>query len=129
MIRRPPRSTRTDTLFPYTTLFRSPVWRAKTPDERAALMHKAAGIIRDRADHIATLMTLEQGKPIAEARGEILSAAGLFDYFAEQGKRIEGRVLQRPLGQRAMVTRHPVGPVPGFQIGRASCRARVWQYG
>jgi succinate-semialdehyde dehydrogenase/glutarate-semialdehyde dehydrogenase len=91
-----------------------PVWRAKTPDERAALMHKAAGIIRERVDHIATLLTLEQGKPIAEARGEVLSAAGLFDYFAEQGKRIEGRVLQRPAGQRAMVTKHPVGPVAGF---------------
>ena len=91
-----------------------PVWRAKTADERAALMHKAAGIIRERVEHIATLLTLEQGKPIAEARGEVLSAAGLFDYFAEQGKRIEGRVLQRPLGQRAMVTKHPVGPVAGF---------------
>ncbi|MFZ5726514.1 MAG: aldehyde dehydrogenase family protein, partial [Pseudomonadota bacterium] len=91
-----------------------PVWRAKTPDERAALMHRAAGLIRERVDHIATLLTLEQGKPIAEARGEVLSAAGLFDYFAEQGKRIEGRVLQRPLGQRAMVTKHPVGPVAGF---------------
>ena len=91
-----------------------PVWRAKTPDERAALMHKAAGIIRERVEHIATLLTLEQGKPIAEARGEVLSAAGLFDYFAEQGKRIEGRVLQRPAGQRAMVTKHPVGPVAGF---------------
>jgi succinate-semialdehyde dehydrogenase/glutarate-semialdehyde dehydrogenase len=91
-----------------------PVWRAKTPDERAALMHKAAGIIRERVEHIATLLTLEQGKPIAEARGEVLSAAGLFAYFAEQGKRIEGRVLQRPAGQRAMVTKHPVGPVAGF---------------
>ena len=91
-----------------------PVWRAKTPDERAALMRKAAGLIRERVDHIATLLTLEQGKPIAEARGEVLSAAGLFDYFAEAGKRIEGRVLQRPLGQRAMVTKHPVGPVAGF---------------
>lgn len=91
-----------------------PVWRSKTADERAALMHKAAGIIRERVEHIATLMTLEQGKPIGEARGEVLSAAGLFDYFAEQGKRIEGRVLQRPLGQRAMVTKHPVGPVAGF---------------
>ena len=91
-----------------------PVWRAKTPDERATLMRKAAGIIRERVEHIATLLTLEQGKPIAEARGEVLSAAGLFDYFAEQGKRIEGRVLQRPAGQRAMVTKHPVGPVAGF---------------
>jgi succinate-semialdehyde dehydrogenase/glutarate-semialdehyde dehydrogenase len=91
-----------------------PAWRAKTPDERAALMRKAAGLIRERVDHIATLLTLEQGKPIGEARGEVLSAAGLFDYFAEAGKRIEGRVLQRPLGQRAMVTKHPVGPVAGF---------------
>lgn len=91
-----------------------PVWRTKTPDERAALMHKVAGLIRERADHIATLLTLEEGKPIAEARGEVLSAAALFDYFAEQGKRIEGRVLQRPVGQRAMVTKHPVGPVATF---------------
>lgn len=91
-----------------------PVWRAKSFDERAALMHKAAGIIRERVEHIATLLTLEQGKPIAEARGEVLSAAGLFDYFAEQGKRIEGRVLQRPAGQRTMVLRQPVGPVAGF---------------
>ncbi|WP_137871608.1 NAD-dependent succinate-semialdehyde dehydrogenase [Sphingopyxis sp. 2PD] len=91
-----------------------PVWRAKTPDERAALMRKAAGLIRERADHIATLLTLEQGKPIAEARGEILSASSLLEYFAEGGKRIEGRVVQRPAGQRAMVLRQPVGPVAAF---------------
>ncbi|PKP87148.1 MAG: NAD-dependent succinate-semialdehyde dehydrogenase [Alphaproteobacteria bacterium HGW-Alphaproteobacteria-17] len=91
-----------------------PVWRAKTPDERAALMRKAAGLIRERADHIATLLTLEQGKPIAEARGEVLSASSLLEYFAEEGKRIEGRVAQRPTGQRAMVLRQPVGPVAAF---------------
>ncbi|WP_168453747.1 NAD-dependent succinate-semialdehyde dehydrogenase [Sphingopyxis microcysteis] len=91
-----------------------PVWRAKTPDERAALMRKAAGLIRERADHIATLLTLEQGKPIAEARGEVLSASSLLEYFAEEGKRIEGRVAQRPAGQRAMVLRQPVGPVAAF---------------
>lgn len=91
-----------------------PSWRAKTPDERGALMHKVAGLIRERVDHIATLLTLEQGKPIAQARGEVLSAAGLFDYFAEQGKRIEGRVVQRPAGERAMVLKQPVGPVAAF---------------
>ncbi|WP_033074755.1 NAD-dependent succinate-semialdehyde dehydrogenase [Sphingopyxis sp. MWB1] len=91
-----------------------PVWRAKTPDERGALMRKAAQLIRERAQHIATLLTLEQGKPIAEARGEVLSAAGLFEYFAEQGKRIDGRVIQRPAGQRAMVLKQPVGPVAAF---------------
>lgn len=91
-----------------------PVWRSKTPDERAALMHKVADNIRARADHIATLLTLEQGKPFSEARGEVLSAAGLFDYFAEQGKRIDGRVAQRPTGQRAMVLKQSVGPVAAF---------------
>lgn len=91
-----------------------PVWRAKSADERAALMHRAAGLIRDRVEHIATILTMEQGKPIAEARGEVLSAAGLFDYFAEQGKRIDGRIVPRPIGQRAMVLRQSVGPVAGF---------------
>lgn len=91
-----------------------PAWRARTPDERGALMHKAADLIRERAELIAALLTIEQGKPIAEARGEVLSAAGLFDYFAEQGKRIDGRVAQRPSGQRALAMRQPVGPVAGF---------------
>ncbi|HMO76797.1 MAG TPA: NAD-dependent succinate-semialdehyde dehydrogenase [Sphingopyxis sp.] len=91
-----------------------PVWRAKTPDERAALMRKAAAIIRERADAIATLLTLEQGKPLGEARGEVLSASSLLEYFAEEGKRIEGRVVQRPAGQRAMVLKQPVGPVAAF---------------
>src|SRR3546814_3906256 len=61
-----------------------PLWRARTPDERAALMHKAADIIRARIEPIATLLTLEQGKPIAQARGEVASAAGLLAYFAEE---------------------------------------------
>ncbi|MDP3784315.1 MAG: aldehyde dehydrogenase family protein, partial [Sphingopyxis sp.] len=91
-----------------------PAWRAKTPDERAALMRKAAGLIRERADYIATLLTLEQGKPIAEARGEVLSASSLLEYFAEEGKRVEGRIAPRPAGQRAMVLRQPVGPVAAF---------------
>ena len=91
-----------------------PTWRARTPEERGALMHRAADLIRERTDQIAALLTIEQGKPIAEARGEVLSAAGLFDYFAEQGKRIDGRVAQRPSGQRALAMRQPVGPVAGF---------------
>lgn len=91
-----------------------PLWRVRTADERAALMHKVAALIRERIEPIATLLTLEQGKPIGEARGEVASAAGLFDYFAEQGKRIEGRVLQRPAGQRAMVLKQSVGPVAAF---------------
>ena len=91
-----------------------PKWRARRPDERAALMHKVAGLIRERIEMIALLLTLEQGKPLAEARGEVASAAGLFDYFAEEGKRIHGRVLQRPPGQQALVLKQPVGPSATF---------------
>lgn len=91
-----------------------PAWRGKTPDERAALMHKAAALMRERIEPIATALTLEQGKPLDHARGEVLSSAALFDYFAEQGKRIDGRVVQRPSGQRAMVLHQPVGPVAAF---------------
>lgn len=91
-----------------------PAWRSKTPDERASLMHRVAVIIRERVDAIAMTLTMEQGKPIVEARGEVLSAANLFDYFAEEGKRIDGRIAQRPAGQRALVIKQPVGPVAGF---------------
>src|SRR3546814_11602274 len=77
-------------------------------------MHKSAGIIGERIEPIATRLTLEQGKPIAEARGEVASAAGLLAYFAEEGKRVTGRVLPRPAGQRALVLKQPVGPVAGF---------------
>src|SRR3546814_15493286 len=69
-----------------------PVWRAKTPDERAALMHQAAGIILERVDHIPTLLPLEPGQPIAYARRDVLSAAGTCHFFAEQGTSTQGRV-------------------------------------
>lgn len=91
-----------------------PKWRAKSPDDRATHMHAVASIIRERVNEIATILTVEQGKPIGEARGEVLSAANLFDYFAEEGKRIAGRIVQRSAGHRALVVKQPVGPVAGF---------------
>lgn len=91
-----------------------PVWRATSVDERAAILHKAAALIRERADAIATLLTTEQGKPLAEARGEVLSGAAQFDFFAEEAKRAYGRVLVRPTGQRSIVIKQPVGPVAAF---------------
>ncbi|APG61900.1 NAD-dependent succinate-semialdehyde dehydrogenase [Sphingorhabdus lutea] len=89
-------------------------WRAVDVNERGAKLHKVADLIRERTDHIAALLTMEQGKPIAEAKGEVASCAGTFDYFAEEAKRIYGRVLMRPTGQRAMVLKQPVGPVAAF---------------
>ena len=88
-----------------------PVWRATSVDERGAILKKAAALLRERSETIATAMTREQGKPIAEARAEVAGSAGLFDYYAEEAKRGYGRVLVRPTGQRSFVLPQPVGPV------------------
>ena len=87
------------------------VWRATDAPARAAILHKAAALIRDRAETIAALMTREQGKPIAEARAEVVSSAQMFDWYAEEALRAYGRVLVRPTGQRSIVIQQPVGVV------------------
>lgn len=89
-------------------------WRAVDVDTRGGILRKAADLIRERADRIATLLTMEQGKPLPEARGEVVGAASMFDFYAEEAKRAYGRVLVRPTGQRAMVIKQPVGPVAVF---------------
>lgn len=89
-------------------------WRMVDVDTRAAILRKAAALIRERAPAIAVLLTTEQGKPKAEALGEIMGAASFFDFYAEEAKRAYGRVLVRPTGQRAMVLKQPVGPVAVF---------------
>jgi succinate-semialdehyde dehydrogenase / glutarate-semialdehyde dehydrogenase len=90
------------------------VWRKTDVNERASILHKVAGLIRERAETIAVLLTTEQGKPLAEARTEVLSCAAQFDYFAEEAKRSYGRVLVRPTGQRTLVLKQPVGPAAAF---------------
>ena len=90
------------------------VWRATAADQRGAVLKKAAVLLRERVEPIARLLTLEQGKPIAEARAEVLSSAQLFDWCGEEATRIYGRTLVRPTGQRSLVTRQPIGPVAAF---------------
>lgn len=90
------------------------VWRATPADQRAAVLHKAAALLRERSGVIAQLLTLEQGKPLAEARAEVMGSAQIFDWCAEEASRIYGRLLVRPSGQRSMITRQPVGPVAAF---------------
>lgn len=89
-------------------------WRAMDVEARGAILHKVASLIRERTEAIAVLLTLEQGKPLTEARGEVASSAGLFDYYAEEAKRAHGRVLIRPTGQRSIVIKQPVGPTATF---------------
>ena len=91
-------------------------WRDMPPADRAKIMRKAAGLIRERAGEIAPLLTQEQGKPLAEAKGETLAAADLIDWFADEGLRVYGRLVPsrgKP-ELRQMVVKDPVGPVAAF---------------
>jgi succinate-semialdehyde dehydrogenase/glutarate-semialdehyde dehydrogenase len=92
------------------------VWRDQTPAQRSTIMRRAAQLIRERVDDIARLMTLEQGKPLAEARGETAAAADMLDWFAEEGFRVYGRLVphRSNLAIRQMVIKDPVGPVAAF---------------
>ena len=89
-------------------------WAATDVETRGGILRKAATLVRERAETIATTLTLEQGKPLAEARAEVLGSAQMFDWYAEEAKRSYGRVLVRPTGQRSIVVRQPVGPVAAF---------------
>ncbi len=89
-----------------------PAWRAKTGKERGAILRKWQQLIEAHADDLALLLTLEQGKPLAEARGELNYALSFVEWFAEEAKRVYGDVLPSPRGdQRMMAIRQPVGVV------------------
>ena len=89
-------------------------WRSTGADKRAAILTRGAGLIRERAGEIAQALTREQGKPLAEAKGETIYAAMLLEFYAGECKRLYGRTLVRPEGSRVEVQYHPVGPVAGF---------------
>ncbi len=90
-------------------------WRFTPAHERAALMRKAAGLVRERANEIAPLLTQEQGKPLAEARIEVVAAADIIEWFADEGRRVYGRIVpSRNLAAQSLVIKEPVGPVAAF---------------
>ncbi|WP_439671879.1 NADP-dependent succinate-semialdehyde dehydrogenase [Cupriavidus necator] len=87
-----------------------PAWRARTAKERSALLRKWFELIMASQEDLARIMTAEQGKPIAEARGEIAYAASFIEWFAEEGKRVYGDTIPAPVSnQRIVVTKEPVG--------------------
>ena len=91
------------------------VWRKVSAFERYKRMRQAATLLRSRAESIARSMTVEQGKPLAEALGEILSSADVIDWCAEEGRRAYGRVIPaRSEGIYQLILKEPVGPVAGF---------------
>jgi succinate-semialdehyde dehydrogenase/glutarate-semialdehyde dehydrogenase len=90
-------------------------WRRTTAFERYQLLRKAAGLIRSRADDIAKAMTLEQGKPLMESKGETLFAGDVMDWFAEEARRTYGRVIPGRAGNvTQLVVKEPVGPCAFF---------------
>lgn len=87
-----------------------PAWRKKTAKERAAILRKWHDLMIAHADDLALILTTEQGKPLAEAKGEIGYAASFLEWFAEEGKRVYGDTIPTPAAdKRIVVTKEPVG--------------------
>lgn len=90
-------------------------WSRIPANERAATMRRAAALVRDRADAIARLLTREQGKPLAEARIEVIAAADIVEWFADEGRRVYGRIVpSRNLKAQQLVVKEAVGAVVAF---------------
>jgi succinate-semialdehyde dehydrogenase / glutarate-semialdehyde dehydrogenase len=87
-----------------------PAWRAKTAKERGAILRKWHDLMLENADDLALILTTEQGKPLAEAKGEIGYAASFLEWFGEEGKRIYGDTIPTVANdRRIVVTKEPVG--------------------
>ncbi len=89
-----------------------PAWAAKTAKERAAILRKWYDLILANADDLARLMTAEQGKPLAEAKGEVIYGASFVEWFAEEARRVYGDVVPSPKADsRILVLKQPIGVV------------------
>ncbi|MEC7973934.1 MAG: NAD-dependent succinate-semialdehyde dehydrogenase [Pseudomonadota bacterium] len=91
------------------------IWKTTSPFDRYHVLRKAAELLRKRADIIAEIMTVEQGKPLAESKGETLIGADRIDWMAEEGRRTYGRVIPaRTDSVYQFTVKEPVGPVAAF---------------
>src|SRR6266478_5300751 len=89
-----------------------PAWAAKTAKERALILRRWYDLMMANQEDLATLMTAEQGKPLAESKGEIAYAASFIEWFAEEGKRLYGDLIPgHQADKRILVLRQPVGVV------------------
>jgi len=87
-----------------------PAWRAKTAMERSTVLRRLFDLMMENQEDLAVLMTLEQGKPLAESRGEIAYAASFIEWFAEEGKRVYGDTIpQHQSDKRIVVLKEPIG--------------------
>ena len=87
-----------------------PAWRARTAKDRAAILRRWFDVVMAHADDLALLMTTEQGKPLAEARGEVVYGASFIEWFAEEAKRIDGDIIPTYASdRRILVMKQPIG--------------------
>ena len=92
-----------------------PAWRARTAKDRARVLLRLAGLRAEHDEDLASLMVLEQGKPLAEARGEVAYALSFYEWFAEEAKRLDGAIIPSPWAdKRVLATREPVGVTAGI---------------
>jgi succinate-semialdehyde dehydrogenase/glutarate-semialdehyde dehydrogenase len=110
------------------------VWAARTAKERSAILHRWYDLIVANADDLARILTMEQGKPLAEAKGEILYGASFIEWFAEEARRIYGDVIpSHAPDKRIIVIKQPIGVVAAitpwnFPNAMSPARlARRWQ--
>ncbi|MEV5575503.1 NAD-dependent succinate-semialdehyde dehydrogenase [Spirillospora sp. NPDC052269] len=90
-------------------------WRTTSAWDRSDVLRRFAQVIREDADRFALVMTLEQGKPLAQARGEVLASADQFDWYADEARRVYGRSVDgHDTSTRILVRREPIGPVAAF---------------
>ena len=91
-----------------------PIWRDTAPEKRAAVLNTAAALLRERHESIARLMTLEQGKTLAEARSEVVRSAAILEWDAAESLRYYGHIIPSARGMRNSVLMQPIGPVAAF---------------
>ena len=89
-----------------------PAWRKKTAKERAAIVRRWYELMLENQDDLARLMTIEQGKPLAESKGEVVYAASFLEWFAEEAKRVYGDTIPgHQADKRIVVIKQPIGVV------------------
>ena len=92
-----------------------PAWRSRTAGDRARIMRRWADLMLEHIDDLTLLLTLEQGKPLAESRAEVVYAASFLEWFGEEGKRVYGDTIPSPLpDRRILVLKEPVGVTAGI---------------
>ena len=90
------------------------LWSTTSPAKRAETILRASRLLRERVEEIAWAITLEQGKPLAQARSEVLRGCEIIEWDATESRRIYGRIIPSEQGMRHMVLRQPIGVVAAF---------------